>query len=56
MLNQHFFQNVQSNPSFDPKFNADQEFYKFMGSEMKWIKDNYQKMLGVVPPTLRFLS
>ena len=30
-----FFQNMQSDPSFDPKFNVDQEFYNFMGSEMK---------------------
>ena len=32
-----FLKNMQSEPSFDPKFNADQEFYNFMGSEMKWI-------------------
>ena len=30
-----FFQSMQSEASFDPKFNADQEFYNFMGSEMK---------------------
>ena len=24
---------MQSDPSFDPKFNVDQEFYNFMGSE-----------------------
>ena len=30
-----FFQNMQRNPSFDPKFNADQESYNFMGSQMK---------------------
>ena len=35
MLNQHFFQNMQSETSFDPKFNADQELYNFMGLEMK---------------------
>ena len=44
MLNQHFFQNMQSDPSFDLKFNTDQEFYNFMGSEMKWIKVTIQKL------------
>ena len=53
-LNQHFFQNIQIDLSFNPKFSADQEFYNFMGSEMKSIKDNYQKMYWVVPPYCSF--